>query len=808
MTHLLFNNDWTVRPKTSIFAQIGAPGGGGTSVTLPHDALIHAPRDPKGSGKNGYFPAVANFEYNKTFTVPEEWKESSIWLEFQGAYRDAMVFVNDVFAGQRPYGYSIFEVPLDDYLQFGAENTIRVEVRGQDDSRWYTGVGIIRDVVLHVTDSTHLAPYGVHITHPDVDGERAVIEIAAEVVNQSRHVDTIRLRSTIKDANGNVVTRTEDPVTVRGAACSVSRQRLYLPEPHLWSIEDPYLYSVDVEVLRSDAQIDSESFPLGIRTLKLDPTYGLRINGETVKLRGACVHHDNGPLGGASIAEAEERRVRLLKDAGFNAIRSAHNPLSIPMLDACDRLGVIVMDESFDMWAESKSSFDYSLDFPEWWERDIESMVRKDRNHPSVIFYSIGNEIPELGTPLGAEMGRKLAEHVRAFDSTRFVTNGINGFVASLKDVMSMMRQATDASTTGGVNDAMGSAADMMNRISASDLVSAKTEESFSVLDAGGINYGDSRYSVDAVKSPNRIVIGSETFPGHIDVLWDLVKKYPHVLGDFTWTGWDYLGEVGIGRTRYLDETDREFEAPYPWIAAWSGDIDMSGARRSISYYRETIFGLRDSPYIAVHRPQTFGRKAMSGGWSWPDSIDSWTWSVDSGTPIHVDVYSDADQVELFLNSRSLGTVNVGAEKACIAGFDVQYEPGELVAVAYTDGVENRRSSLSTTGAVAGLTLVPEPTGDIKSGALRTYFIQALLEDSEGQRVTGSDMEVKVEVTGGGFLAGLTNGSPDSSDLLTGDTFTTRDGRLLIVVCSDSSEEEITISASAESFRAEITALG
>ena len=778
MTTTLFNDGWMVRPKTSIFAQIGGAGSEGEAVSLPHDALISQPRDPHASGKNGYFPASATFEYTKAFAVPVDWKGSSVWLEFQGAYRDAMVFVNDDFAGQCPYGYSIFEVELDDYLKYGEENTIRVEVRAQDDSRWYTGVGILRDVVLHVTDPVHLAPYGVQITHPDVDDERAVIEVAAEVVNQNRHVDTVRLRTVIRDAAGVVVACGDDPVTVRGGSSAVARQRMYLPEPRLWSVDDPYLYSVEIALIRDGAQIDSESLTLGVRTLKLDPLRGLRVNGEEVKLRGACIHHDNGPLGGAGVREAEERRIRLLKDAGFNAVRCAHNPMSVPMLEACDRLGMLVMDESFDMWAESKSSFDYSLDFDQWWERDIESMVRKDRNHPSVIFYSIGNEIPELGSPLGAEMGRRLAEHVRAFDDTRFVTNGINGFVASLKDVMGMMRRATDAGAAGGVNDAMGSAGDMMNMISASDLVSAKTEESFSVLDAGGINYGDSRYSVDAEKFPSRVVIGTETFPGHIDVLWDLVMKYPHVLGDFTWTGWDYLGEVGVGRTRYLDEDDQQFEAPYPWIAGWVGDIDISGERRSVSYYRETVFGLRSEPYIAVHRPQNFGRQAMSGGWSWPDSIPSWTWDVDAGVPIRVDVYSDADEVELVLNGRSLQRTVVGTDKPFIAGFDVEYEPGNLVAIAYKDGVEQSRTALSTASQPVRLVLKPEVYSE---GDLFRY-VEAILEDENGNRVTDADVEVTVEVSGSGHLAGLTNGSPDSPESMTGTTFTTRDGRLLIIV--------------------------
>ncbi len=404
-------------------------------------------------------------------------RDRAVWLEFQGAYRDAVVYVNDEFAGHRPYGYSIFHIPLHDHLRFGQDNTVRVEVRGHEDSRWYTGVGLLRDVLLHDTDPLHLVPYGVHVTHPDVDEERAVLEVAAAVVNERRHRGTVRVRTEVRDADGVVVTSQESPVTVPSGEEAVARQRLYLPAPRLWSVDDPYLYSVEVQLVDDGVALDSVTVPLGIRTIRLDPQHGLRINGHTVKLRGACVHHDNGALGGASVPEAEERRVRLLKDAGFNAIRAAHTPLSIAALDACDRLGMLVMDESFDVWTVGKSSFDYSLDFPEWWARDIESMVLKDRNHPSVIFYSIGNEIPETGNPGGAVWSRRLADEVRRHDSTRLVTNGVNGFVAALTDVMGMMSQATSAGESGGVNDAMGSAGDMMNQISASELVTAKTEE-------------------------------------------------------------------------------------------------------------------------------------------------------------------------------------------------------------------------------------------------------------------------------------------------------------------------------------------
>lgn len=795
-----FNENWTVRPKTSIFAQIGSGEANALAVTLPHDALVSCQRDPSASGKNAYYPESSTFEYLKSFEVSEEWREKTVWLEFQGAYRDAMVFINDSFAGQRPYGYSIFQVPLDAFLLFGQRNQIRVEVRTHDDSRWYTGAGLIRDVILHVTDPMRFKPFSAHASIPDVDDERAVIELSSSVLNHHRHLITGTVVAEILDHAGDLVVRNAVPVSARGASSAEITQRLYLPAPHRWSVDDPYLYTVRLALTHDTRTLDSVELPLGVRTIRLDPTHGLRINDETVKLRGACVHHDNGPLGGAALAAAEERRVRLLKEAGFNAIRSAHNPLSVAMLDACDRLGMIVMDEAFDVWAESKSPFDYSLDFPEWWERDIESMVLKDRNHPSVIFYSIGNEIPETGSPTGAEVGRRLAQTVRRHDPHRFVTNGINGFVAALKDVMGMMRQATTAGDSGGVNDAMGSAGDMMNRISASELVTRKTEESFSVLDAAGINYGDGRYELDRELFPDRLIIGTETFPGHIDVLWPLVLQNSRVLGDFTWTGWDYLGEVGLGRVREPDGEDRSMEGPYPLLTAWSGDLDITGQRRSISYYRETVYGLRHEPYIAVHRPDRHGKASVAGGWSWPDAIESWTWSVPDGTPTQVDIYSDADEIELLVNGARVGRQPVGEAKKFIATFDTAYSRGEITAIAYLDGIERARSTVTTAHGTPVLAMSVDRV-ELQPTSQAAAFVGVSLVGTDGTLFTDVDVEVSVTVSGAGYLAGLGSGNPRAVDPLSGDHCWTFDGRLLAII-RPKAEGEILVQASAGDLRA------
>ena len=782
MTRTSFNSGWSVSPKVSPFAKIQGGGDGGVPVTLPHDAIITLPRSeaaPSG-GRTAYFPGGA-FEYSKSFDVPEEWRGRRVSLEFQGVYRDAMVYVNGSFAAQRPNGYSPFRVALDPFLRYGEANALRVDARAHDDSRWYTGAGIHRDVTLIVSDLVHIDHAGARVTTPDVDGERAVVEIVAPVLNEGTETRTVRVRNDIVDADGVVVASESAPITLRAGGRGDSRQRVYVPAPRLWSVETPTLYTVRTTLEESGDTLDEISTSFGIRTIRIDPFHGLRINGESVKLRGACIHHDNGPLGAAAIARAEERRVEILKEAGFNAIRSSHNPLSSAMLDACDRLGMLVMDETFDMWTQGKSPFDYSLSFPEWWERDVEALVEKDFNHPSVIFYSIGNEIFETGDAIGAEWGRTLAEKVRALDPTRLVTNGINPFVSVLSDVVQMMRggAAESAGAEGGVNAVMNMA-DVMSGITVSPLASERTEASFSVLDVAGMNYSDARYEHDRERFPNRVIVGSETYPPHIAPNWKLVLDNPHVLGDFTWTGWDYLGEVGIGRVQYADETPA-FEAPYPWLAAWVGDIDITGRRRPISYYREIVFGLRDEPYIAVVRPGNRDRTRVPGMWAWSDSIASWTWDVAEGTIVDLEVYADADEVELLVNGRAVARKAPGTSKPFLAEFEAPYERGVVEAVAYRDGLETGRWSLSSAGDLAALAAVPDRS-ELRSDDGDLAFVEIELHDADGRLVTSREVSLRATVEGPAVLQALASARPDTEEPFHSPEVTTFDGRALAIL--------------------------
>ncbi|MFF6806950.1 glycoside hydrolase family 2 TIM barrel-domain containing protein [Streptomyces sp. NPDC012616] len=800
MIRVSFNDGWQARPKVNPFAELSGPAAPFEDVTIPHDAMIGQSRvAPDGEvtregGAGAYFPGGV-FEYRKAFFIPEECRGKRILIEFEGVYRDATVHINGDYAGQRPYGYSHFRIDADRFLRFGQDNEIRVEARAHEDSRWYTGAGIYRDTWILTGEVVHIAPDGVRVTTPDVDAERAVVEVATTVANDSLAIRTVDVVTEVRSATGTVLASAASKATVMPGEPATVRTRLYVRDPALWSTDSPAVHTCAVRLRDAGGEggrdVDTETVTFGIRSLRLDPVHGLRVNGETVKLRGACVHHDNGPLGAATFARAEERRVQLLKDAGFNAIRMSHHPMSKAMLNACDRTGMLVVDEAFDMWTSAKSGFDYSLHFPEWWERDIEAMIAKDVNHPSVIMYSIGNEIPEAGTAVGAVWGRRLAEKVRLLDGTRYVTNAVNNMLAVMSELPALMRKGreTGAEATGdaadegaGINTLMADVGDAMNAISASELVTQRTQESYGVLDVAGMNYSDSRYALDRDLFPDRIVLGTETFPSRIDTYWRLVRQHDHVIGDFTWTGWDYLGEVGLGRPQYLTpDTPTPTQAAYPHLTADCGDLDITGHRRPVSYYREIVFGLRAQPYLAVQRPEHHGKTFAGMPWAWTDSIASWTWPGHEGSPVIVEVYSDADEVELLLNGRSLGRIPMGEDHRYRAEFDTVYEPGELLAIAYRGGVETGRDLLRSAtepvllSAEADREIIRPRGGDLVHVALT-------LRDADGTLHTAADREVTVDVSGDGVLQGFGSAAPATEERFDSPVRRTYEGRALVVL--------------------------
>ncbi|MBL7496352.1 DUF4982 domain-containing protein [Frankia sp. CNm7] len=802
-----FNDGWSYRRKPDAFqALLGWANEGWEAVRLPHDAMVRRERDgsDREAGHRGYFPADG-YEYRKTFFVPEEYQERRVALEFEGVYRHARVYINGDLAGQCASGYSNFYVRADHLLRYGADNEVRVEARGQDDSRWYPGGGIYRGTSVIVSELLHVALDGVRVTTPAIDDELAVVAVATEIQNESAVTRTVEVVTEIVDADNEIVARDVAPVTVFPGDTATLRQRLTVAEPRRWGVEHPYLYTCRTAVTAGDERLDEESTRFGIRSLSVDARRGLRINGEPVNLRGACIHHDNGVLGAATIDRAESRRVEILKQAGFNAIRSAHNPISKALLDACDQLGMLVMDELSDVWTRSKTAHDYAGDFTASWESDVRAMVAKDVNHPSVVFYSIGNEIPEVGTAPGAVLGRRLAEKVRELDDTRFVTNAVNGLLAAGPEVLSaiaaggaesMEKNSADGGSagdetsevTGDVNELMTRFREFMPTLMTSEIVTTRTAESMAYLDVAGYNYLDSRYELDRTLFPNRVIVGTETYPSDIDRNWRLVQDSSHVIGDFAWTGWDYLGEPGIGRVEYQSDPAPatsgmpDHQGHYPWLAAWCGDIDITGHRRPASYYREIVFGLRAEPYIAVHRPERHGETVrLATWWSWSDSVSSWSWGGHEGKPVRVDVYSAADEIELLIDGCSVGRAPAGEKNRFTASFTTVYEPGELVAVAYTDGHETGRTALRSAAGDVRLDVTVD-RARITADDRDLAFVAITLVDTAGNLHNTADRRVAVELTGPGVLAGFGSADPRSEENFFDTVRTTFDGRALAVI--------------------------
>ena len=776
MTVIPFTADWAHRSPRGPFAGGGADHAAPVPVRLPHDALRDERRHPDvpGKGAGAYYPPLAR-TYVKAFDVPGDWEGRIVRLEIQGAYRHAQVFINDEYAGNRADGYARFFVDLTPFLRFGASNELRVEVRSGEDSRWYSGTGLHRPVLLHVDEAVHIVPDGVSVTTVRIEHDQAVVDVATTIVNAGLSSRTVAVSSRIADADGATVEGDETPATVAPGEEIVVRQRLYIQRPALWSPDAPALHTARVALDGAD----EVTVTFGIRTVTVDPRKGLRINGEPVLLRGACIHSDNGPLGAAAIGRADERRIELLKAAGFNAIRSAHNPASIALLDACDKHGVLVMDEAFDMWTRFKTPYDYAGDFPQWWEADLTSMVAKDRNHPSVIMYSIGNEIIEVGTPHGARWARRMAEHVRALDPTRLVTNGINTFLAVIDEAQPVLADAQ-----GGLNEAMASPEMTFDAISTSDAVTRRIEESSAPLDVLGLNYADGRYRLDRDLFPHRVIVGSETMPSAIGRLWPLVTEHPNVIGDFTWTGWDYLGEVGIGATAYEEDPDAvsSLEREYPYLTAWCGDLDITGWRRPLSYYREIVFGLRTEPYIAVQRPEHHDHTiAARAPWGWSDSISSWTWPGCEGRAIAVEVYADAEEVALLIDGAEIARARIGLELPMHAVLETTYRPGALEAVVYRAGRETGRTALTTAGEDIELG-VRVDRAEIRDDDDDLAYVAIELQDSAGRLVTSADRSVTVDVRGAGELAGMCSADPKTEERFDSSTWRTFDGRALAVV--------------------------
>lgn len=809
-----FNQDWEVMDGiVDPFAVLYAGGPKAREVTLPQDAMIWEERsaDCPSATQSGFYPAKT-YTYRKRFLAPREWEEGCQFLEFEGVMGKTNVYVNNQFAGSHPYGYSQFYVDLCPCLKYGEENEIRVVCSNTEQaSRWYPGSGIYRDVNLHTGGSVYIMPESLRLTTEYIEPEYAVVRVDMRLVTMLNRMRETVVRVWLCDGAGEPVSQGEAVVTLAGGpgAETEASLRMTVSEPKLWSPDSPVLYSCRVEVTAEGRRMDTAEEEFGIRTLRLDARGGLRINGKTVKLKGCCIHHDNGIIGATTLYQAEEFRVRNLKEAGFNSIRSSHNPMGKTMLRVCDRLGMLVMDELGDMWNVPKNCNDYSFAFQDQWKAEVGRMVSKDYNHPCVVLYSCGNEIPEIGQPYGRALCRSINNAFRELDATRYTTGGINGLLAvgdRLAEYMTGLgmggaQPASDeAQPASGGSEALNAAmAELqkarMDAFAVSGLLTEALEEASCAMDVTGLNYLTARHELENASHPDRIVVGSETYPGEIADLWEIVEKNPHVIGDFTWTGYDYLGEAGIGIFHY--EGDRKKQGYYPDRLAYCGDINLNGYRRPASYLRQIAYGERKEPFLAVERPERYGQSYDRNGWKYCDGLDSWTYEGFEGKPVRVRVLARADEVELFLNGVSKGRKRVGEAEKLTAFFDCTYEPGELKAVSYTDGKEIGSSSLVTAGEPVALKVevVNEKLSADGSGV---SFLIIEPVDEKGNVNRQIRKKVSVSVEGPGVLAGFGSANPTSEDSYQTDCGETFDGRIMAAIRSTARPGRIAVTLSAE----------
>lgn len=770
MKKVCFNKNWNFhKGGGSSLEGLMIGENAAVSVTLPHDASIGMDRNPDercGSG-NGFFREECCF-YTKNFSLNPSDDGKNVWIEFEGIYQNAFIYVNGSYAGKCPYGYSNFYLDITRLVNFYTSNSVKVIVKnGVPSGRWYTGGGIYRNVNIMVADRLHFEPDGIRITTMELEDDQAVIRVRSHVTYTGIGVQDTTLEVQLYDPKGRKVASDVIPVTIDEHSTQVYQQKLYIQNPMAWDVDHPVLYSYHAIIKVGDEIHDEEMGTFGIRKLQLNRVHGLRVNGKVVKLKGGCIHHDNGIIGTAEFPHAAEFRVQRMKEAGYNAIRSSHNPMSRQLLEACDKLGMYVMDEYSDVWTTTKIDFDYGMNVTEWWKHDIDHMVRKDYNHPCVIMYSIGNEIPETGNKFDTQWGKKFADRFRELDDSRYVTNSINLMLSVMDHIPEFIKQNQEGEQelpeNQEINSMMNSVMDIMDMLNVSDFAGKAIEESAAQVDMIGYNYGAARYEMDGVNYPNRIIFGSETYPKDLDINWELVEKYPYVLGDFAWTAWDYLGETGIGRITYGENQNPVIYTPYPYKAAYCGDMNLIGDRRPVSYWRETIWGGRDKPYLAVQIPAYHGMVHNIPRWSMTDAVRSWNWKDAIGKEITIEVYTDADEAELFVNDISVERKTVGEKKKNIAYFETVYIPGVVEAVVYKNGEECGRDRIETADdvlcirAVCDREQIPADESDIA-------FVDISLVDVMGRLNPEAVTEVSISVEGPGLIIGFGSADPESEE--------------------------------------------
>ncbi|MBQ2461998.1 MAG: DUF4982 domain-containing protein [Clostridia bacterium] len=799
-------------------------------VNLPHDYMIESDvyAEAPSAQASGYYNAgVAH--YIREIDIPEDWKEDRIALRLDGAMMNATIEVNGSLAALQHYGYAPFEADITRLVYPGEKNRIYITVNPsmQPNSRWFSGAGLFRGVELVHMPKVHIAFGGLYgytkkiEYHADGTPETAYLKVSADVQNEGAENCLAEVTfSLICDATGETVKTSKTLTQVQPLSTATAYMTLTVDAPQLWDAEHPTLYRLQATVKHigtfkthiipaAHPTEDTESVLFGIRTIEADVKHGLRINGKTVKLRGGCLHHDNGPIGAVTVYDAEARKVRKMKEVGFNAIRTTHNPPSAALVEACDRLGMYIFDEAFDVWGMGKQPGDYNQFFATDWKKDLTAFVRRDRCHPSVVIWSTGNEITERGgLDDGYVWAVRLAEAIRALDPSRPVSNGICSFWNGLDDqLQAEQMRRWKASAEGGMQNAdIGGKKDL--------LWEEYTEGFANGLDIVGYNYMENKYEQDHVMFPERVILGSENYPVEIGMHWPMIEKTPWIIGDFTWTAWDYIGEAGIGKASFYEPGDPRIGnpwgagSPYPWRTANDADFDITGCVRPQGVYRRIVWGSQETAVFS-YDPAVIGKVEQLSSWGFPGVWPCWNWQGQEGKPVDLAVFSSAEEVELLVNGKSLGRKKAGEAQIhnmpLTFLFRGEYQPGCVEAVSYTAGKEVSRTVLKTTGKPVAIRLTAE-TEALKADGASLCYVHAELVDAQGNVVPDADVPVKAEVKGAAELLGFGSGNPVTEENYTRGCFTSYHGRTLAVLRAGWEKGEVCLSVSAEGMEtAEIT---
>ena len=734
MKHLCFNENWTCTAY-----------GKTTEVTLPHDAMIGTPRAAENrTGPDLGFFTPGHAVYKKKFAKPEG--ADRVLLCFDGVMGLCEVNVNGEHAAFHPYGYTAFCCDATPWLTDGEnEVTVTADNTAQVASRWYTGLGIFRGAELLVSSGDRIVPWGLSVRTLSVDGSSASVEIEVKIDAAAGRIGMLRL-----SLAGKTFLRIVS--LEKGENAFVFRTALDGITP--WTADTPAVYECEAALDSGDA----ERVSFGVRTVGTDPKRGFLLNGEPIKLYGGCVHHDNGIVGAASSRAAEERKIRILKENGFNAIRTAHNPPSAVLLDVCDRMGMMVIDEIFDCWRVGKKDFDYHLWYDGYWESDVRSMVLRDRNHPSVVLWSTGNEIPEKnGASDGYKTHKGILDLIRSLDPTRPVTHAFCTFWDNWK-----FEERARAEWDKPAEEL--------------DFWGVRTAPIADLLDVSGYNYLFERLDKDEVRFPDRLFAMTESFPMEAALGKKRMDTDPRFIGEFVWTAWDYFGETGLGHIRYGEEGTEYGLTRYPEHFANCGDFDICGHKRPAGFYREALWtdgGVR----MAAADPAKHGQLYLISRWGFYDAERTWTFPGQEGKKTFVFVFSLADEVELFVNGVSLGREK--PDDNGTAKFEAVYTPGEITAAAYRGGVEVGRDVLVTTGEWEEIALSSERGG--VTGEAEYAYVEIALTDRSGRPAWTADDEITVTAEGGEIL-GTGSGRPDDGHIYTEPVCRAWHGTLLAAV--------------------------